>query len=49
MNKLQGQIVWLEGLGQLQNQITSLGMETTTFWACSIVPQPIMLSYAHIW
>jgi hypothetical protein len=25
-------IVWLEGLGQLTNPMTSLGIESATFW-----------------
>jgi hypothetical protein len=35
--------VRLEGLGQLQNLMTSLGIEPRDLPACNIVPQPTIL------
>jgi hypothetical protein len=36
-------IMWLEGLGKLENPVTSSGMEPLDLPACSIVPQPTTL------
>jgi hypothetical protein len=35
--------VRLEELGQLKNPMTSSGIESATFQACSILPQPTTL------
>jgi hypothetical protein len=40
--------VRLEGLGQLKNQMTSSGIQPTTFRACGIVPQPTTLPRASV-
>jgi hypothetical protein len=37
--------VWLEGIGQLKNPMTSSGIEPATFEDCSIVPQPTTLQF----
>jgi hypothetical protein len=39
-------IIWVEGLGQLENPVTSSGMELLDLPACSIVPQPTTLPLA---
>jgi hypothetical protein len=38
----------LEGLDQLKNPMTSSGIESATFWACSIVPQATTLPRALV-
>jgi hypothetical protein len=41
--------MWLEGLCQLKNPMTSMGIKAKTFQlVCSIVPQSIMLLHASI-
>jgi hypothetical protein len=37
--------MWLEGLGQFKNPMTSLGIEPNLL-ACSVVPQPNLLLHA---
>jgi hypothetical protein len=40
--------VWLEGLDQLKNPMTSLGIKPETFQLVALVPQPTTLMRAHI-
>jgi hypothetical protein len=47
LSKLQG-LVRLEGLAKLQKFIHLIGSRTRDFPACSIVPQPLHHSVAHV-
>jgi hypothetical protein len=40
--------MWLEGLVQLKNSVTSLGIKPHDLPAYSIVPQPVMLQCAPL-